>query len=353
MILIFLSTKNYSDVDEYGFKRPDNFDYEMYTAFVSRYMFILTKRGKRWEQLKEKDMLSRNAKMKRFVRKGIPMHLRKKVWIFYSGALNYHQENGYKYSNLQDRSENSGIVETIKIDMPRTFPDNIYFRTEDALQQQLFRVLVAFAQQNSEVGYCQGLNYIAGLLLLATKEEEATFWLLKMLVERILPQYYIKSMSGLITDLAVLDELVLKTDPEIHRHIHSVGMPWAVGATKWFICLYAEVLPTETVLRIWDCLFYEGSKILFRVALTLIKLHREQIMGARELGELVGCFKEMGRHPGVIDCHSFMSVSMFFFPRNCWFRKIFLECLQNVRISTDENHRSAKTEAQLRTAING
>lgn len=319
----------FSDVDEYGFKRPENFDYDMYTAFVSRYMTVLTKRARRWDQLREKEMYSKNARMKRFVRKGVPMNLRKKTWMYFSGAVNNQQECGHKYSILKENPENSAIIEIIKIDMPRTFPDNIYFSTEDALQQQLYNVLVAFAMQNKEVGYCQGLNYIAGLLLLVTKEEEASFWLLKMLVEKILPQYYIKSMSGLITDLAVLDELVAKMDTEIHRHIHNIGMPWAVATTKWFICLYAEVLPTETVLRIWDCLFYEGSKILFRVALTLIKMHKDKILRARELGELVTCFKEMGRHPHVVDCHAFMTVSQILFLGNFiifFFCRIFSKC---------------------------
>jgi hypothetical protein len=33
--------------------------------------------------------------------------------------------------------------------------------------------------------------------------------------------------------------------PEVHRHVTSVGLPWAVITTKWFICLFAEVLPVE------------------------------------------------------------------------------------------------------------
>lgn len=40
-----------------------------------------------------------------------------------------------------------------------------------------------------------------------------------------------------------------------------VGLPCAVISTKWLICLFAEVLPTETVLRIWDCVFNEGYKV--------------------------------------------------------------------------------------------
>jgi len=33
--------------------------------------------------------------------------------------------------------------------------------------------------------------------------------------------------------------------PEVHRHVSSIGLPWAVITTKWFICLFAEVLPIE------------------------------------------------------------------------------------------------------------
>lgn len=94
-----------------------------------------------------------------------------------------------------------------------------------------------------------------------------------------------------------------------YRHIQNIGMPWAMGTTKWFICLYADVLPTETVLRIWDCLFFEGSKILFRVALTLIKIHKELILQTTDLSELMMVFKNMKNHPKVIDCHGFIKVS--------------------------------------------
>lgn len=273
-------------------------------------MRILTRRQKRWEELKDSERYKKSNKLKRFVRKGVPLSLRKSTWLAVSGAEAAKRHTGLKYGALKRASANESFAETIRIDLPRTFPDNIYFTTEDALQQQLFNVLTTFAHQNAEVGYCQGLNYIAGLLLLATKHEESTFWLLKMLVEEILPPYYIKSMAGLLTDLSVLDELVLKMEPEIHRHINVIGMPWAVTTTKWFICLYAEVLPTETVLRIWDCLFYEGSKIIFRVGLTLIKMHKESILKTRELGELVTVFKEMGQHSDVINCHVFISVSV-------------------------------------------
>jgi hypothetical protein len=60
----------------------------------------------------------------------------------------------------------------------------------------------------SGVCFRQGLNYIAGLLLLVTKSEDTTFWLLKVLVEHIFPNYYTRTMDGVITDIDVLDELI-------------------------------------------------------------------------------------------------------------------------------------------------
>lgn len=50
-------------------------------------------------------------------------------------------------------------VESIEIDLPRTFPNNIYF---GQYQRSLANVLNSYAHYNKDVGYCQGLNYIAG-----------------------------------------------------------------------------------------------------------------------------------------------------------------------------------------------
>ncbi|XP_017776822.1 PREDICTED: growth hormone-regulated TBC protein 1-A [Nicrophorus vespilloides] len=302
-----MAVATFSQIDEYGFERPTTFDYKTYEDFMSKYLRILARRSKRWEELKESEKTRRTNILKRFVRKGIPITRRPIVWMSISGGQQAREQSNYTYLQLKERISNASINETIEIDLPRTFPDNIYFTKENILPRQLFNILSTFAHQNNDVGYCQGLNYIAGLLILATKSEEYSFWLLKVLVENILPKYYIKSMSGLLTDLAVLDELVEINEPILHRHIKAIGMPWAVTTTKWFICIYSEVLPIETVLRIWDCIFYEGSKIIFRVALTLIKMHKAEILECKDLADIVTCFKSMAHNPKVIDCHYFMS----------------------------------------------
>ena len=69
-------------------------------------------------------------------------------------------------------------------------------------------------------------------------------------------------------------------------------------------------LPLQTVLRIWDCLFNEGSKIIFRVALTLIKQHQALILEATSVPDICEKFKEITRGSFVTECHTFMQVGV-------------------------------------------
>nr|CAD7200506.1 unnamed protein product [Timema douglasi] len=329
-----------SKVDEYGFERPDDFDYETYEDFMSQYLKVLAKRSRKWSHIIGKGKsLKRSLTVKRYVRKGIPGEHRGLVWLTVSGAERLKEETGPDlYLRLLRGPLDQEIIDTVRTDLPRTFPDNIFFNAAADHQLQLYNVLVAYAHDNKEVGYCQGLNYIAGLLLLVTKDEDTSFWLLKVLVERILPQYYTRTMDGVIVDIDVLEEMVRLKVPEVHRHVTAIGLPWAVITTKWFICLFAEVLPIETVLRIWDCLFYEGSKIIFRVCVTLIKRNKDSLLQCDDFSSLAECFKDITRDSLVLQCHNFMQ-SIFKVPGS-----LSGNMLSTLRTKLSEQRRKSQRE---------
>uniref|UniRef100_A0A8D2KZ60 Growth hormone-regulated TBC protein 1 n=1 Tax=Varanus komodoensis TaxID=61221 RepID=A0A8D2KZ60_VARKO len=247
---------NVHRVDSYGFERPVDFDYATYEEFFSRYLVILTRRAIKWSKLL----------------KG-----------------------------------NNTVSKSLK-DMNRTFPDNVRFRktADPCLQKTLYNVLVAYGHHNQSVGYCQGMNFIAGYLILITRNEEESFWLLDALIGRILPDYYSPEMMGLKTDQEVLGELVKMKIPAVAELMEKHGIMWTLVVSRWFICLFIDVLPVETVLRIWDCLFYEGSKILFRVALTLIKQHQTFILEGTNFPDICDKFKQITKGPFVTECHTFM-----------------------------------------------
>lgn len=76
-------TDLFSNVDEYGFERPSDFDYQTYEDFMSEYLKILAKRAKKWAEIIGNGReLQRTATLKRYVRKGIPGEHRALVSFF-------------------------------------------------------------------------------------------------------------------------------------------------------------------------------------------------------------------------------------------------------------------------------
>ena len=56
----------------------------------------------------------------------------------------------------------------------RTFPTHPYYSAQlGAGQLSLYNILKAYSLLDQEVGYCQGLSFVAGILLLHMGEEEA------------------------------------------------------------------------------------------------------------------------------------------------------------------------------------
>ena len=101
------------------------------------------------------------------------------------------------------------------------------------------------------------MNYVAGLLLLVTKDEENAFWLLKTLIEIILPDYYAPSIPGLITDVRVLSNLITDHLSGYHYNIGGRDTSWegnssillskSSGGTKNRKCCFS-VVKNETLI---------------------------------------------------------------------------------------------------------
>lgn len=87
------------------------------------------------------------------------------VWLAISGAqdLRNNMSDNF-YDSLLKQEHNPTITETVKLDLHRTYPDNIFFQTTDHYQNELYNILVAYAHHNPKVGYCQvRINWLAQL----------------------------------------------------------------------------------------------------------------------------------------------------------------------------------------------
>ncbi|RAR16200.1 gtpase-activating protein gyp3 [Stemphylium lycopersici] len=310
--------------DRYGFKKAsEKINVQEYNAWATKYEEHISRRRGKWVSLMSKQGLSTieptkfpemSEKVKRYARKGYPPEWRGAMWWYYSGGQHIlaQKENVGLYKSLVARVNrdelNKDDKDAIERDLDRTFPDNIHFRPEPAtdlldgesddepvLIQDLREVLSCFALNNPNIGYCQSLNFIAGLLLLFLKQDkEKVFILLSIITQNHLPGAHARSLAN--TEVNVLMMLIKDYLPKVWASINDTDLintgagsyahpnskfqrqpTVALSCTSWFMSIFVGVLPIETVLRVWDAFLYEGPRALYRYALAIFKLGEPEI----------------------------------------------------------------------------
>ena len=110
----------------------------------------------------------------------------------------------------------------VEVDLKRTFPDDPFY-SEEKVQTSLKNILMAYIKRNPTIGYCQGMNFVAGRLLKVLEEEEA-FWVLCQLLESILPLDYYSNMVGVLVDQKIFFELIKTKMSDLHRHLDNIKL---------------------------------------------------------------------------------------------------------------------------------
>jgi len=276
---------------------------------------------------------------------GIPAEFRSEIWVQISGAQDKQSKEMLCYRHLVEQFVGQKSTATVQIekDLGRTLPYEPHLQTEEGLSA-LRRVLCAYSWFNPAVGYCQSMNFVAGILL-STLTEENTFWVMRATIEDFLPNdYYTNSMLGVRVDELVFEELVLWKLPKIASHLEECECSAGLFALRWFLCLFIGVLPTETVLRILDLFFTEGDKIMFRIGLALLKLNEKLILETVNQMELIELFSKVV--PKVEDTQKLIKVAFSFDPLNrSKIRSLRHECLQ--RLMEDSEFRENANDSEV------
>ncbi|TLD28522.1 hypothetical protein PspLS_04228 [Pyricularia sp. CBS 133598] len=390
--------------DRYGFRKHNQYiSREQYDAWDTQYSAYLARRKKKWAAyLKDSGLIAdqpdrfppRTAKTKRFIRKGIPPEWRGAAWFYYAGGPSILAKHAGVYDDLIKRSQKPGEpkevdVEAIERDLHRTFPDNASFRFSTAepedsegtetgtgepkIISSLRRVLLAFAIYNPQIGYCQSLNFLAGLLLLFVETEEQAFWLLNVITILHLPGTHEMSLEGSKVDLGVLMGAVKDSMPGVWAKVGSeldgeaprpqtqgngatkgkkssrkTGKGAAVAPsdrlppitlcmTAWFMSCFIGTLPIETTLRVWDIFFYEGSRTLFRVALGIFKMGENEIRAVQDPMEMFGVVQALPRR--LLDCNMVVEAT---FRRRNGFGHLSQEAIDERRVERREALKEAR-----------
>ncbi|KAJ1826800.1 hypothetical protein LPJ70_007653, partial [Coemansia sp. RSA 2708] len=178
----------------------------------------------------------------------------------------------------------------IRRDLTRTFPKVPVFKSEGGeAQQRLFRILKAYSLYDAEVGYCQGLGFIIGPLIMNMGECAAFCVLVRLMETYDLRGMFTEDMAGLHLRLYQFRELAGETVPELMAHLEHLGVVPAMYVPSWFLSLFAYTMPLSFVLRAMDVIMAERApETIIRIGIALLQRNADTLLRQDDFESAMG-----------------------------------------------------------------
>jgi len=211
----------------------------------------------------------------RSLRVGIPIKHRRVVWGLLANKSRAIETAGFKYENIEKKESNSSRI--IQADVPRTFPNWCIDTTPEFLDS-LSNILNAYANIDSQLGYTQGMNFIAAMFLIHMPEEEA-FWCfysfmhLSQLPHRL---FFLEKFPKLKIIKHIVDKELKERFPEISESLKDRGLDSTIFLPQWFmVCFLSGGFDFDMSSFLFEQFLAFGVAPLLSFGLAIIYIHRD------------------------------------------------------------------------------
>ena len=121
-------------------------------------------------------------------------------------------------------------------------------------------------------------------------EEEAFAVLVALMQDYRLRDMFKPSMAELGVCMYQLEHLVSDTHPDLYAHFTAQHFHTSMYASSWFLTLFTTALTLPLACRIFDVFLSEGMEIIFKVALAMLQIGKEDLLSLDMEGMLKVCF---------------------------------------------------------------
>ncbi|EGC37416.1 hypothetical protein DICPUDRAFT_86979 [Dictyostelium purpureum] len=253
------------------------------------------------------DVYSKRKEWKQLWRKGFPPAIRGILWkkaignkLEINGAL-YHGLLA-QLSDLQERlnkdkkeygegfeanlppnlpKEYQTFIKTnnmVEVDLPRTFPQLKLFAKYGALYEQLKNMLLLFSLYSPQIGYVQGMSYLAGILCLFMDPFESFVCFTNFLNNHYFNSLFRMDIKGIVKHVKIFDFIFKNEIPKLYEKFCELGLSTEHFLLEWFMTLFTKQLPLNIVFRIWDCYIMEGESFIYSTSIGILKLCKKFIL---------------------------------------------------------------------------
>ena len=265
----------------------------------------------------------KDKKIKEYFYMGLPDNVRGKVWMLCLGnrfsitkeyyeiqvknskeiidkyKANKKNENTINDLNTINNDKESKDMETItkdkeksiniiELDIERTFPYLGLFRGDSPMAQDLREILRVFVISRPEIGYIQGLSFIAGILLLNMDKFKAFISLMNLILNPIILPFYKMDNESIQQRLKLFKQVFYYNLPELCEHFDELGLLPENYFLSWNMTLFTRDVNLELAKRIWDVFMIEGIKAIYSAAIVFLS-HFESKLINMDFVEIMTC----------------------------------------------------------------
>ena len=201
---------------------------------------------------------------------------------------NDNQQNKNEEDNKNNKKDKEKTINIIELDIERTFPYLGVFRGNSPMAEDLREILRVFVISRPDIGYIQGLSFIAGILLLNMDKFKAFISLMNLILNPIMLPFYKMDNESIQQRLKLFKQVFYFNLPELCGHFDELGLLPENYFLSWNMTLFTREVKLELANRIWDVFMIDGVKSIYSAAIVFLSHFEEKLMNM-DFVEIMTC----------------------------------------------------------------
>ncbi|XP_057214793.1 TBC1 domain family member 12 isoform X3 [Triplophysa rosa] len=175
-------------------------------------------------------------------------------------------------------ADRESSLDVIKLDISRTFPSLFILQKGGPYHDLLHSVLGAYTCYRPDVGYVQGMSFIAAVLILNLEEADAFIAFANLLNKPCQMAFFRVDHELMLKYFAAFEVFFEENLPRLFNHFKSYNLTPDLYLIDWIFTLYSKSLPLDVACRVWDVFCRDGEEFLFRTGLGILRLYEEVLL---------------------------------------------------------------------------
>ena len=169
-------------------------------------------------------------------------------------------------------------INLIDLDIERTFFNLGIFKNNSPESEDLREILRAFVVSRPDIGYVQGLSYVAGTLILQMEKFQSFICLMNIILNPAILPFYRLDEDKIKNRLDLFQEIFYCNLPKLYNHFINLDIIPEHFLIEWFMTLFSRSLSIELTFRIWDIYVIEGICVLYKTAIVILNYYESTFL---------------------------------------------------------------------------